>query len=208
MDNRYKIINTPLEGESSGDPFTEKRYIQFFSHLKDYNKILDVGCGNGRGGIILKELNPLLKLDGVEIVDEFLNIIPKNIYEKIYSLEEINLNIPDNSYDIIIAGEFIEHLYEADVQKLLMNFFRILKIGGQILLTTPNPYYIKLKFNNKSVLGRSHVSQHFPKILKLKLQMNGFRHIQIHGSGRVSNILGKNFPLFLYGSYLIKGIKI
>ena len=55
MDDKYKIINTPLEGESSGDPFTEKRYIQFFSHFKDYNKILDVGCGNGRGGIILKE---------------------------------------------------------------------------------------------------------------------------------------------------------
>ena len=83
MDDKYKIINTPLEGESSGDPFTEKRYVQFFSHFKDYNKILDVGCGNGRGGIILKELNPLLKLDGVEIVDEYLNTMPKNIYEKL-----------------------------------------------------------------------------------------------------------------------------
>ena len=204
----YKNTNTLLESETDADSFTKKRYLHLFSHLKNFKKILDVGCGTGKGGVILKNLNPSLEIDGVEIVDDFIKEIPNNTYNNIYNLEEIELKVSDNSYDAVIAGEFIEHLYENDFQKALIEFFRIIKIGGRLILTTPNPNYFRLKLNNKSVLSRSHLSQHFPKILKLKLLMNGFNNISYEGSGKVSNFLGKKFPPFFYGSYLIKGDKI
>ena len=164
MRQNYKNTNSLLEGEVAGDSFTKKRYLQFFSHFKDFKKILDIGCGNGQGGVILKNLDPSLQMDGVETVDKFIREIPNNTYNNIYNLEEIKLKVSDYSYDIIIAGEFIEHLYEDDFQKALIEFFRIIKIGGRLIMTSPNPDYFKLKLNNRSVLSRSHLSQHFPKI--------------------------------------------
>ncbi len=44
------------------------------------------------------------------------------------------IDLPDNTYDVIIAHQVIEHV---DDQKALAELFRILKPGGFVLLTTP-----------------------------------------------------------------------
>jgi len=41
--------------------------------------------------------------------------------------------------------EFIEYIYQADVDQTLGEIFRVLKIGGRLLLTTPNPGDVKRK---------------------------------------------------------------
>lgn len=43
--------------------------------------------------------------------------------------------------DVVVAGEFIEHLVYHDFIFSLKEFFRVLRPGGRLLLTTPNPEY-------------------------------------------------------------------
>lgn len=201
---QYEELNLQQEA-SERDPFTEERYRQFYRFFpRNARTVLDIGCNTGRGGQVLKSLNTNLQIFGLDCVKDRLDKLPIQAYERgIYGL---STNIPcDNStFDVVVAGEFIEHIYPMDVDKTLAEIFRVLKIGGRLLLTTPNPLDIKKKIRGESVLDDpSHVSQHFSDALQLKLKMIGYSRIRVYGSGKVARYLGYHFPfLNIYGSYL------
>lgn len=202
MDN-YEELNL-LQPESENDPFTEDRYRQFYRFFpKSVSKVLDVGCNTGRGGRVLKSMDAHLMIYGLDAVKDRLDRLPVSVYqERVHGLST-SIPVEDGSFDVVVAGEFIEHLYHRDVDKTLEEIFRILKIDGRLLLTTPNPYDWKRRFRGRSVLGGAHVSQHFPDALKWKLKMMGFANVRVYGSGKVSRYLGSRFPLLsVYGSYL------
>ena len=203
----YEAINK-LQPESECDPFTEERYAQFYRHFpSDVVKVLDIGCNTGRGGKVLNGLNSKLKIFGLDAVQDRLDRLPQGVYES--GVHGLSTNIPtdDGFFDVVVAGEFIEHIFQTDVDQTLNEIFRVLKIGGRLLLTTPNPSDIKRKRREESILGGSHVSQHFDDTLALKLRMTGFSRVKIEGSGKVTRYLGTKFPLFMYGSYLAMGDK-
>jgi SAM-dependent methyltransferase len=45
-----------------------------------------------------------------------------------------------DSVDCVILGEFLEH--HSDIHGFLAECHRVLKLGGQMLITTPNPYFV------------------------------------------------------------------
>ena len=146
---------------------------------------------------------------GLDCVESRLNKLPKTVYSMKICSYSTNISIESNYLDAIVAGEFIEHLYEEDVKQTLFEFYRTLKSKGRLLLTTPNPNYLRLKLTGDSVLGGAHVSQHFANSLQEQLKTIGFSNIKILGSGKMSRLLGENFPFFsLYGSYLAIADKI
>lgn len=195
---------------SENDPFTMSRYRQFYKFFPSNAKlILDIGCNTGRGGRILKELNEELVIFGIDIVLNRLKRVSRDVYDNGICCKSSHIPFDNGKFDVIVAGEFIEHLTPNDVTQTFTEIFRILKVGGRFLLTTPNPEDIKRKIMHSSILGGAHLSQHFQKALKLQLQMIGFSKIKIYGSGRVSKYLGTRFPfLSLYGSYMAIGGKI
>jgi ubiquinone/menaquinone biosynthesis C-methylase UbiE len=202
----YALLNEGYD-VAEVDSFTPNRYRQFFSHLdlKDCEKIiLDVGCNSGVGGLVLKELDDRIHLIGLDCVPSNLEKLSDTVYSEKICSDSTTIPLGDNSVDRIVSGEFIEHLYEEDVLKTLRELFRILTPSGKLLLTTPNPSYILLKLKGKSVIGGSHVSEHYAETLRQKLLDIGFTNICILGSGKMSNLLGENFPIVsMYGSYLV-----
>lgn len=191
------------------DDFTADRYAQFERFLPTYaHRVLDVGCATGRGGVRLKELRPDCELVGLDCVEERLAQLPACYASKIVGLSTA-IPAEDRSLDAILAGEFLEHLYPSHVDPTLCEFQRVLKIGGRLLMTTPNPDYLKNRLRNLTVYGVSHLTQHPAGILKHRLRSHGFSRVKIYGSGRVSRYVGDYFPwLSVYGSYLIIADKI
>lgn len=187
-----------------------EKYQQFFRHLPTHcQTVLDVGCNTGRGGKVLKKLNSHLKIVGLDCLQSRLKNIPKNIYSQTIYSYSTQIDIPDFFFNAVVAGEFIEHVYLQDILPTLQEFYRILKLGGRMLLTTPNPHNLHLKLTGRSVLGGTHVSQHTPETLQPELKKVGFSRIKIFGIGKVSRYLGAIFPCFAgYGSYLEIGNKI
>jgi 2-polyprenyl-3-methyl-5-hydroxy-6-metoxy-1,4-benzoquinol methylase len=202
VDN-YTELNAAQE-VSETDPFTLDRYRQFFRYFPTQtHQVLDVGCNTGRGGKILKQLNQRLSILGLDCVQNRLDRLPSDIYDEKICSFSTNIALEAASVDVIVAGEFIEHLYPEDVSKTLQEFRRLLKPQGRLLLTTPNPNYLRLKLTNGSVLGGAHVSQHYPNQLKQDLAQSGFINIVVLGSGKMSRFIGEQVPfLFVYGSYL------
>ena len=209
MDKQYEELNLQ-QHISETDPFTVDRYKQFFGHFPPgvSRAVLDIGCNTGRGGTTLMGLDKSLVISGLDVVEERLSRLPSDVYK--YKVHGSSTAIPadDCTYDVIVAGEFIEHIYPSDVDATLTEIFRTLKIKGRLLLTTPNPYDIKRRMRGESILGLAHVSQHYPDLLKLKLRMIGFSNVKILGSGKMTRYLGSHFPLLsVYGSYLVMGDK-
>ena len=204
----YAQINSEQK-ESERDPFTEERYRLFNRFLPERTtRILDVGCNTGRGGAVLKGLDEHRVLTGLDVVKERLDQLPRRVYENNILGSCTEIPSADEQFDAVVAGEFIEHLYAADVDKTLFEMFRVLRIGGRVLLTTPNPSDLKRKARKQTVLGGAHVSQHHHDALKMKMRMAGFSRVRVYGSGKVTRYLGCRFPLLgIYGSYLIMGDK-
>jgi SAM-dependent methyltransferase len=186
------------------DSFTLDRYAQFSRHLPPgVVKVLDVGCAEGRGGAHLKGLVPGIKLAGLDCVAERLESLPDAYESKVHGLTH-QIPVADLTYDAVVAGEFLEHLYPSDVDPTLCEFQRILKIGGRLLLTTPNPNSIKMRVRGGSVFGVAHLTQHFPRLLRHRLMLHGFSRVRLIGSGKAIRHFGERFPLLsIYGSYLV-----
>ena len=191
------------------DTFTQRRYKQFARRFRDDTRtILDVGCSTGRGGAVIKSLLPNVQVIGLDCVPERIASLDRNIYDFAVCSFGQSIPLPNESFDAIVAGEFIEHVPSDLVFSTLCEFFRLLRLKGLLLLSTPNPSYVKNKLTGQSVLGGSHVSQHHAKSLKRRLEDVGFSCVRIRGSGRVSTLLGERFPIrVVYGSYLAEATK-
>jgi 2-polyprenyl-3-methyl-5-hydroxy-6-metoxy-1,4-benzoquinol methylase len=97
-------------------------------------KILDVGCYNGWYSSFFKNNNN--KVYGIDASkDGVKEAIRKGIYAKVTNVEE-KFPYPDQFFDVIHAGEIIEHLYDTD--KFIEECYRVLKKGGTLIITTPN----------------------------------------------------------------------
>ncbi len=204
LHEKYELQNIQAEA-SEVDTFTPKRYQQFFNFFpKSVQTVLDVGCANGRGGECLTQLDPSLTLYGFDCVQQRLDALPDCYSKGIYGLSN-SIPLEDKLFDVIVAGEFIQSLYPGDVDATLAEFQRILKVGGRLLITTPNPHCIRNKIDGISLYSHeAQLSKHFPNILRLRLLMHGFSRVKIYGSGKMSQYFGWYFPLTaVYGSYLI-----
>ena len=125
---------TPKDYEELED--RHKKVLDIFSRYR-FERILDVGCGNGNFSILLKEACKAKEVYGIEISEEGVEIARKNGI-KAYQLDVDAKGFPfENDYfDAIFAGELIEHLYNTD--HFLDEVYRVLKLGGFFVLTTPN----------------------------------------------------------------------
>lgn len=213
-DNLQKYATENLKQEVAvSDEFSLERYRHFIKKFpkrigSGILRVLDVGCAEGRGGKILVDERPNVMLDGLDCVEERLAALPDCYSNRLLGLTD-NVPIDDRCYDIIVAGEFLEHLYPRDVDPTLCEFQRILKIGGLLLMTTPNPRSINMRRKGATVYGTAHLTQHHSSVLRDRLRMHGFSRVHIEGTGRMSRYIGTRFPwLDVYGSYLISALKI
>ncbi len=186
------------QSSSEVDDFTEERYAQFVRHLpRNAKAILDVGCNTGRGGAVLRRLLPRLKIDGLDCVQERLDAIADEIYDRRICSFTNAIDLESGSYDAIVAGEFLEHVPPEQVYSTLCEFFRLLRLRGRLMMTTPNPRYLKNRLRNLSVLlDPSHLTQPYPERLGARLMDIGFSAITMLGSGRMSRRLGEGFQFW------------
>jgi len=96
---------------SEVDPFTERRYEQFVRYFsKSTHEVLDVGCNTGRGGVAMKPLRPDIRITGLDCVPERLAALDGKIYQATICGFSNSIPSESDSFDAIVAGEFVEHI--------------------------------------------------------------------------------------------------
>ena len=100
-------------------------------------KLLDIGCSDGTVSLILKEAFGVQEVYGIEISAQAAEIARnKGIKTACMNLNEADFPFDNDSFDMVFAGEIIEHLFSTD--HFLDEIYRVLKPGGYFIITTPN----------------------------------------------------------------------
>jgi len=99
-------------------------------------KLLEVGCGEGRGVEILLPLaESYLGLDKIqEVIDELKVRFPKVEFRQ--AVIPPFKGIADNTFDTIVSFQVIEHI--PNDRLFLEEIYRVLKPGGKAVISTPN----------------------------------------------------------------------
>lgn len=104
-------------------------------------RVLDVACGEGFGTSLLADV--AYSATGVDISDEAIRhastkyLKPNLVFQQGSAAA---LNFPDQSFDVVVSFETLEHLAEQD--QMLAEIRRVLTVDGLLLISTPNrPIY-------------------------------------------------------------------
>jgi len=110
--------------------------INAIAKLKIYQPtILDLGCGSGWLAGILGILGPTT---GVELSDEAVEKASSRYpYVKFFAANFFEWDGPSERFDVVVSQEVIEHV--EDQAGYLKLVHHVLKPGGYLILTTPNP---------------------------------------------------------------------
>ena len=116
---------------SDPNDFRAIKVRKIFNQIKD-SKILDVCCADGA------LLRPFTRQNQIYGIDYSPNIAEAEGYKEVKNanLEHESLPYAADFFDVVFAGECIEHI--ANTQHVLKEINRVLKKGGLFVLTTPN----------------------------------------------------------------------
>lgn len=119
--------------------FNFKKYT-----LNRNGSMLDVGCGEGRHIFGVMQEYPMMKCVGLDMDDDSLKKAEEG-YSYFESISEVgaefikgsaySLPFPDNTFDLIVCSEVLEHLHEYNDAVIEIN--RVLKPGGKFFASVP-----------------------------------------------------------------------
>lgn len=105
------------------------------------------------------------KVVGVDILEKYAEILNKEGFD-IRVCDATSDKYLGEKFDLVIMGDVIEHV--SNPIKLVEFSIRHLKDGGEVIIKTPNPYYIssiKKKIRGKPFVNLEHISWITPTMM-------------------------------------------
>lgn len=124
-------------------PETDKRLRVVFKTLfkkipLEGKKFLDVGCGLGYFSVRASKFGA--RIYGIDIGNRLVGICRNRCPKGKFSVASgAKLPFKDNSFDIVLCTEVIEHVN--DQKGVINEIFRVLKKDGYLVITTPNKVF-------------------------------------------------------------------
>lgn len=119
----------------------------FHKHFKNFNRILDSGCGTG---MYVQKIEPYYKdIYGIDNNEKMLELLKdKNLKNVKISLEScFDTKFKDNFFDGIMSNQVIQHLESKEnINKFIKESVRVLRKNGKLIISTRNklPNYTDL----------------------------------------------------------------
>lgn len=175
-------------------------------------RILDAGCTDGFLSILFKEEG--FYTIGVDASPTAVERAKTRCHEAMVAdLGKPPLPLPDESVDVVFAGEVIEHIFRTE--EFLEELRRVTKPGGHLLLTTPNlacwlnrvvlllgwqPFYTEVgtrpsntgnPLRSKTLAPAGHIRLFTPSSLRDLMQRCGWKVVAMRGAGLMDRPLVK-----------------
>ncbi len=124
-------------------------FLDVFLHYvpKNVRTVLDVGCGRGIVGSLMKIYREPERIVGIDLFDPYLDFC-KNLgtYTEVrkHDLGTTPLPFGDQEFDLSVALEIIEHLPKPAGYRLLDELERV---SRTVMLSTPNRYFSQAPYD-------------------------------------------------------------
>ncbi len=148
----------------------EARYRFAAEHVAS-KRVLDVACGSGYGAAILADAGASMVF-GVDISREAIGYAQSRYARanvRYIVADAAAIGLADESVDMVVSFETIEHLAIEVIEPFLRELRRVLKPGGDVFISTPNAgasyklgayHTVEFEFAEiRSLLGR-----YFPQV--------------------------------------------
>ena len=157
----------------------EIKYGPFLKALPPGGRVLDLGCGSGDVMRLLVRRG--FDAEGIDISEEQISLaVAAGLNAQTADAFEF-LASRQQTYDGIVAVDFIEHFAKEELLRLLAAIRAALKPGGWLLIQTPNGQGL---FANTVVYGDlSHLTILTPRSLRQALALGGFENVDVYEAG-------------------------
>ncbi len=116
----------------------------FKNYLKNGQKVLDLGCGNGR----LVELFNDFDVDylGVDYSENLIAQAKNNFPSKKFEVQDaLDLNFEHGQFDVVLCTAVLNHIPKNQQKTFIENIRKVLKPGGILLLSNWSLWNVKSK---------------------------------------------------------------
>jgi SAM-dependent methyltransferase len=150
----------------SGEERMRFRKASALARVASGSRVLDIGC---RDGGLRAFLPAGVRYQGIDVAQEFAS--PDILIRDIAS----GIPFPDESFDYVFTIEVLEHVHNP--WEALTEIRRVLRPGGVLILSVPNPYHVKeLIWNLLQIPDRQgHIYAWTRQAMTKLAEMNGFR---------------------------------
>ncbi|MEW5889175.1 MAG: class I SAM-dependent methyltransferase [Pseudomonadota bacterium] len=154
----------------------------------DARIVLDVGCGEGHFGALVKQARGC-KVIGIEHVTAVAEQARRRLDQVIVADIEEEIPLPDECVDCIVLNDVLEHL--VDPWGALKRLRRLLRPGGHVVASIPNVRYYKVlkaliqnktwEYTEKGVLDRTHLRFFTKRTIPPMFECAGLRIERLEG---------------------------
>lgn len=158
----------------------EKYRLKKMAKLAEkYETVLDVGCADIQNPYLLNKTVVGFDINSAEVIKNYTNFVQGDVMQLPYPFEP-------SSFDVILAGEIIEHLYNP--HDFLIKCYDTIKPNGKIILSTPNPNspierLLTLWLSRKYFYAKDHVCLYPQRWLVRMLEDAGFVDVSLISGG-------------------------
>jgi ubiquinone/menaquinone biosynthesis C-methylase UbiE len=128
-----EILNKIVGIDRKEEKEQVKLLLEFSSRIPSNGRILDAGCGNGAYSRILSKNFEVI---GIDISEKQIEIAKQNAPKAKFICQDMTkLTFPDEYFNGILSYYAVIHVPREDQYELLKNFYRMLKVGGVLLIS-------------------------------------------------------------------------
>jgi radical SAM superfamily enzyme YgiQ (UPF0313 family)/predicted SAM-dependent methyltransferase/SAM-dependent methyltransferase len=141
------------------------RYKHAVKFLREGDIVFDCACGVGYGSYILSQENKASRIIGIDKSEKAIKFANRYYINEKISFQTNNIftvDIKDSSIDCVVSFETVEHV---DGRKLMEFFYKKLKKGGLLLVSTPNQDSLPFNKNQFPFHERHYTSLEFDDLL-------------------------------------------
>ena len=138
---QYLLEKTTQDYNLIADDFSRTRwniwaeFSIFRDFVKDGDRVLDVGCGNGRLLELFKD--KIINYAGIDVSEKLIDLAKKKYPENNFLVaDNLNLPFPENNFDKVFSIAVLHTIPSKGLrEKAISELKRVLKPGGFLILT-------------------------------------------------------------------------